>query len=100
MEAFSQGQTTREILCRYGELRTTEHFQVLALGPNRCGTTVALGTVHAGWWKKVPIPPPPNNHSFVFVRIGGVKVEGIESLVALLYKPVGRVVALERRATG
>jgi hypothetical protein len=43
----------------------------------------------------VPVPAPPNNHSFVFVRISGVAVGGLERLRALLYKPVERVVLLD-----
>lgn len=94
VEAFDEGLTMRTILCRYQELRTTEEWQVLGLGPNRCGATVSLGTVHAGWDQKVPVPAPPNDHSFVFARVGGATVGGLERLVALLYKPVERVVLL------
>jgi hypothetical protein len=54
-----------------------------------------LGTVHAGWNQKVPVPAPPNDHSFVFVRVGGVTVGGLERLLALLYRPANRVVRLD-----
>jgi hypothetical protein len=40
------------------------------------------------------VPAPPNEHTFVFVRIGGVAVSGLERLEALLYKPAERVVLL------
>jgi hypothetical protein len=92
---FDEGLSTRTILCRYRELRTTGVWQVLGLGPNRCGAPVPLGTVHAGWYQNVQVPAPPNDHSFVFVRIGGVAVGGLEHLRALLYKPVERVVLLD-----
>jgi hypothetical protein len=92
--AFNEGLTSRTILCRYQELRTTEAWQVLGLGPNRCGATVSVGTVHAGWDQSVPVPAPPNDHSFVFARVSGATVGGLERLVALLYKPVERVVLL------
>jgi hypothetical protein len=95
VRAFDEGLTTRTILCRYQELRTTDEWQVLGLGPNRCGATVPLGTVHAGWNQKVPVPAPPNDHSFVFVRVGGVTVGGLERLLALLYRPANRVVRLD-----
>ncbi len=72
LQGFDEGQTTRAILCRYAELRTTERFQVLGVRPDRCGTPVLLATVHAPWGKSVGVPAPPNDHSFVFVRIGGV----------------------------
>jgi hypothetical protein len=95
VQAFDEGLTSRTILCRYQELRTTETWQVLGLGSNRCGATVSLGTVRAGWHRKVAVPPAPNDHSFVFVRVGGAAVGGLERLVALLYKPVERVVLLD-----
>jgi hypothetical protein len=92
---FDEGLSMRTILCRYRELRATGAWQVLGLGPNRCGAPTLLGTVHAGWDQNVPVPPPPNDRSFVFVRIGGVAVGGLERLRALLYKPVERVVLLD-----
>jgi hypothetical protein len=95
VQAFDEGLTIRTILCRYQELRTTAIRQVLALGPNRCGAPIALGTVHAGWGEAVEVPAPPNGHSFVFVRIGGVAVAGFERLYALLYKPAERAVLLD-----
>jgi hypothetical protein len=95
VQAFDEGVTTRAILCRYQELRTTDAWQVLGLGPNRCGTPVPLATVHAAWYQPVAVPAPPNDHSFVFVRVGGVAVGGLERLVSLLYKPADRVVLLD-----
>ena len=94
VETFTQGLTSRTILCRYQELRTTLTLQVLGLGPNRCGPAVALGTVHARWGQKVPIPAPPNEHSFVFVRVGGVGVSGLEKLLGLIARPAERFVRL------
>ena len=92
---FNEGLATRAMLCRYTEVRSTQTWQVLAVGPDRCGPAVHLATVHAAWGKKVRVPAPPNNHSFVFARIGGVNVGGIERIVALLYKPAQRVVLLD-----
>jgi hypothetical protein len=54
-----------------------------------------LEKVHAGWDQQVAVPSPPNVQSFVFVRIGGVAVGGLERLYALLYRPAGRVVLLD-----
>ena len=95
VQTFDEGLTTRTIFCRYRQLRVTETWQVLALGPNRCGATVSLGTVHAAWNQTIGVPAPPNEHSFVFVRIGGVTVGGLERLVALLYKPAERMILLD-----
>ncbi len=100
VQVFDDGLTARAILCRYQELRTTDEWQVLAPGPNRCGTPVPLGTVHAAWGQRVLVPAPPNDHSFVYVRIGGaVAVGGFERLVSLLYKPAEREVGLGGRGT-
>lgn len=96
VQAFDQGLTTRTMLCRYRELLTTETWQVLGLGPDRCvGSPVSLGTVHAAWSQKVLVPAPPNAHSFVFVRIDGVQVGGLERVLGLLYKPAIRMVRLD-----
>jgi hypothetical protein len=98
VQAFDEGLTSRTILCRYQELRTTGAWEVLGLGPDRCGAPVSLGTVHAGWDQAISVPTPPNNHSFIFVRIGGVAVGGLERLYALLYKPAERDVSLNGTA--
>lgn len=95
VEAFTQGQTTRTILCRYRQLYTSAVAQVLALAGERCGATVALSTVHANWGQKVAIPPLPNDHSYLFVRITGVQVSGLEHMAALLYKPRVRHLLLD-----
>jgi len=96
VQSFDQGMTTRTMLCRYQELQTTERWQVLGLGPNRCvGAPVSLGSVHASWGQKVRVPAPPNDHSFVFVRIAGVQVAGVERLYGLLYKPPERLLLLD-----
>ncbi len=95
LEAFDEGLTSLTILCRYQELRTTLTLQVLGLVPDRCGATVALGTVHARWGQRVAIPAPPSEHSFVFVRIGGTGVSGLESVRALIARPAERFVHLD-----
>ncbi|HLM85104.1 MAG TPA: hypothetical protein VK272_02825 [Solirubrobacteraceae bacterium] len=99
VETFDDGLTTRTMLCRYDELSTTETAQVLALGSNRCGAITPLNTVHAGWNQAVPIPAPPNDHSFVFARVSGVTVGGLERLVGLVYKPRVRTVLLDGVST-
>ena len=93
--AFTEGLTTRTILCRYQQLYAgASGWQVLGLTPNRCGSPVYMETVHAAWNQTIRVPAPPNDHSFVFVRIGGVGVEGLERIYALLYKPAERFVNL------
>jgi len=94
--SFVQGLTTRTMLCRYRELSTTKAWQALGLGPNRCvGAPVSLGSVRASWNQKVPVPAPPNEHTFVYASIDGVQVGGLERVLALLYKPATRMVVLD-----
>lgn len=93
--AFDEPLTTRTILCRYRQLRSTTGWQVLGREPNRCGPSRLMRVVHARWGQSVPIPAPPNRHSFVYVRIYGVQVGGLESLTALLDKPSERTVILD-----
>lgn len=91
---FDEPLATRAMLCRYRELRTTPIWQVLGVGGNRCQATTPLSTVHADWNEKVAVPPPPNDHSFVFAEVGGVSVSGLERIGALAYKPADRTVTL------
>jgi hypothetical protein len=92
---FDDPLTTRAILCRYAELRTTAAWDVLGLGPQRCGAPALVGRASVPWGRTVPIPAPANDHSFVFVRIGGVAPAGLERIRALLYKPAQRYVYVD-----
>ncbi len=94
LPVFDEPLSARTMLCRYQQLRVTETWQVLGLAANRCGAITPLGSVRARWGQKVAVPAPPNSHSFVFVRIGGVQVGGLERLVSLLYKPAERQIRL------
>jgi hypothetical protein len=94
LPAFDEAQTSRAILCRYRSLRATAGFDVLALGADRCSAPAPLATVHADWGQAVSVPPPPNGHSLVSVRIGGVGIGGLERITALFYKPAERFVSL------
>jgi hypothetical protein len=93
-QPFDEPATTRATLCRYRQLSATAAWQVLARGPDLCSAPVIMSTVHTGWGEVVPVPAPPNAHSFVFVRISGVQVGGLESLAALLDKPAQRDILL------
>jgi hypothetical protein len=93
--SFDEPLSTRTLLCRYRSLRTTATWQVLAAGPNRCAAPALLRTVHADWDQVVAVPPPPNDHTLVFVRIDGVAVAGLERLGALLFRPAERMVVID-----
>jgi hypothetical protein len=91
---FDEPLTERTILCRYQELHTAMWWDVLARGPNRCGPPVAMSTVKAAWGQEVPVPSPPNEHTLITVRIGGVQVGGLERLRAFLYKARERFILI------
>jgi hypothetical protein len=93
--SFDAPGTSRAMLCRYREEHWTPTTDVLALASDRCSAPQSLGVVHAGWGESVPVPAPPNDHSLVFVRIGGVGVGGLEEIKALLDKPTLRYVVLD-----
>ena len=83
------------MLCRYIELSTNANLAGPGARPESLRPAAHLTTVHAAWHQKVRVPAPPNNHSFVFARIGGVNVGATERVVAALYKPAQRVVLLD-----
>lgn len=93
---FNEGLTTRAILCRYAELRSTGAWAVLGAGPNRCAPPVPIGRASAPWGQAVAVPAPPNDHSFVYVRIGGTTPSGFEVIRSLFYKPWQRRIQLDR----
>jgi hypothetical protein len=91
---FDEPLTERTILCRYQELYVGS-WDVLGRGPNRCGQPVALSTVKAKWGQQVAVTAPPNDHTLVMVRIGGVQVGGLERLRTLVYKARERFVLID-----
>jgi len=95
--SFDEPLTSREMLCRFRELYATESVAVLARGANRCSAPTRLSTVHAHWGQFVTVPPPPNDHSLVFVRVSGAGPAGFERLKALLDKPAIRLVLINGR---
>jgi hypothetical protein len=79
-------EQARTALCNFRLVEATERWQVLARTPNRCGPPRSLGTVEADSGEAVPVPRP-GPHEFVWVRIGGVEVEGLERLTSFLAHP-------------
>jgi hypothetical protein len=92
--SFDQPMAIRTLLCRYHLLRKTPALAILARGVNRCSAVTPLVTYEVDWKQAVPVPAPPNPHSLVFVRIGGVGIGGVERLKALLWEPAMRYVML------
>ncbi len=92
--SFDQGLTNRTMLCRYRLMRLAPPLAVLGRAPSRCTGQTLLQTIHADWGTQVPVPPPPDTDSLVFVRIDGVDIGGLEQIRSLLFKPKERFVEL------
>ncbi|MEA2422319.1 MAG: hypothetical protein QOF55_1418, partial [Thermoleophilaceae bacterium] len=93
--SFDQPATMRAIFCGYVEMRVTPLWQVLGRGANRCGPARLLGTVRADWGQAVPVPPPPDARSFVYVGISGAGVGGLERIRSAFYKAREREISLD-----
>jgi hypothetical protein len=90
--------TTVTMLCRYSEIHTTPTWDVLALGPNRCGPKRMIADVRANWGQTITAPPPPSPDSIVVMSVSGITPHGLESLRGLLYRPFNRYVVLNGAA--
>jgi hypothetical protein len=95
VQTFDEPLATRTMFCRYRQLRVTPVWQVLARAPNRCSAPTLIRSVRANWDRSVSVPAPPNDHSFVFVRIAGTGLSVWETLYSLLYKPDVRAILLD-----
>ena len=84
---YDEPATTRNLLCRYRQLRAGADFDVLAGAPDRCGAPHLIATVRAGWGRNIPVPAPSPGGAMVFVRISGAEVRGWESIQSLSGNP-------------
>jgi hypothetical protein len=89
--------TTRTLLCRYREVVRAGHWQLLARGPDRCGSPRPVASAVAGWGEQVAVPRPRPGTALL-VRIDGAGVAGVERLKALWLRPDARVAVLDGRS--
>jgi hypothetical protein len=94
-QPFDEPLTERSILCRYQELSVDGGWDVLGVGPNRCGQPVFMSMVKAAWGQQVSVPAPPNDQTLVIARVSGVQVGGLERLRSALYKARVRLISLD-----
>jgi hypothetical protein len=87
------------MLCRYRAVHTTDRWQVLYRGRNRCRQSRLIGTVHAQTSDEITVPPPPGSRDIIFARIHGAGVEGWENLRSILYRARQRTITVDERTT-
>lgn len=75
----------RAMLCNYRAVRTTRRWQVLYPTADRCGRVRHIGQRETETGRPVRVPPPPRG-TFVFARIHGLGVSGLERLRTFLYR--------------
>jgi len=74
------------MLCNYRAVRTTERWQLLERGADRCGPPRLLGTVTAWTGEPIAAPAPPGPRQIVFARVEGLGVGGWERLRSFAYR--------------
>lgn len=75
----------RAMLCNYRAVRTTRRWQVLYPTADRCGRVRRVGHLETETGLPIRVPPPPPG-TFVFARIHGLGVSGLEQLRTFLYR--------------
>ncbi len=83
---FEAPRTLVEMLCRYTPIASATSWQVLALGPDRCGTPELLSTVTAKAGVRVVVPTESRPGRLVVVHVRGVAGGFGERIGGLLFK--------------
>ncbi len=72
-------------LCNFEITETTPGWQLLSRVPDRCGEPELISSVDAAYGETVEVPQAGKDE-VVFVKVDGVGVSGLESVLSLLYK--------------
>jgi hypothetical protein len=92
---FDTPQASLAMLCLYREVFTTDRYQVLERGSNRCGPARDLGSVTAEYGERIQVPEARPNEA-VFATIEGAGPEGIERLRTLLFRSAIRRIEMAK----
>lgn len=76
---------TRAMLCNYRAVRTTRRWQVLYPTGDRCGRVRSIGHLETETGRPIRVPSPPPG-TFIFARVHGFGVSGLEQLRTFLYR--------------
>jgi hypothetical protein len=82
---FESPRYQYEEACRYHEVASSKSWQVLALGPSRCGRWHLLGQYNAGGGRSVAVPQPSAPDAAVIARIS-FSPSQIDHLLDLILK--------------
>ena len=93
---FDAPATTRELLCGFRAVRTTDRYQVLDRASDRCGPEVAVETVEGRYNEPIAVPRAGPDE-LLFARIEGLEPSGLGGLRTALYKDVRRLIGLDDR---
>lgn len=88
----------RAMLCNYRAVRTTRRWQVLYPTADRCGQVRQIGHLDTETGRPIRVPSPPVG-TFVFARIHGLGVSGLEQLRTLLYRARQRTATVNGNRT-
>jgi hypothetical protein len=91
--AWDPPEQNFKIVCNFVPSRTTEAWQVLERVPNRCGPQRLVGEAEADTGEMVQVPQA-HPGELVLMKIEGAKVEGLEKLRSLLWRPYVRTASL------
>lgn len=93
--SFDTPRQTLAMFCHYRSLHTTADWQVLGRSAPRCGPQGrTLGTVHATWGQRIPVPAAPPGQ-MVLADVQGLEVGGLELLQSLAWRPEPRYIYLD-----
>jgi hypothetical protein len=82
-------------LCHFRAVRTTQHWQVLARAPDRCGEERRIASVETSSGEVVQVPPAGPGEA-VIARIHGAGVSGLERARSFLFRARPRFLEVNR----
>lgn len=80
-------------VCNFRPTLTTATWQVLSRVPDRCGSPKPIASVSASPGEAVEVPQAGRNQ-LVILRLKGIRVEGLEELRLLFWRPPRRFAVL------
>lgn len=93
MPAWDPPEQNFEIVCNFVPVHQTPTWQVLERVPDRCGPEKLISETEANPGEAVEVPQAGRGQ-LVLMKIEGAKIEGLEKLRALLFRPKLRTATL------